>query len=137
MRTCDYEGCANKHAARGLCKSHYGQYMTGVELRPIRSRLASGAVKWYTNSKNGYVYRFEGHGRSRRSILQHREVMEEYLGRSLLPGENVHHKNGDRTDNRIENLELWSTRQPTGQRVQDKIAWAKEILDIYDGVNIP
>jgi hypothetical protein len=57
--------------------------------------------------------------------------MEQILGRELLPDENVHHINGDRADNRVENLELWSTSQPAGQRIPDKVAWAREILDRY------
>lgn len=75
---------------------------------------------------------------------QHRAVMEELIGRKLLPGETVHHKNGVRSDNRPENLELWSSRHGKGQRVGDRIRDAKTFLaehretsvTLFAGVNL-
>lgn len=66
-------------------------------------------------------------------VSEHRWTMQQILGRELLPGENVHHKNGVRTDNRPENLELWVSlgSQPKGQRVSDLIIYANDIIARY------
>jgi hypothetical protein len=125
---CGVDGCDRKYFAKGLCSMHYNRKrLTGDagEAAPRRGIRPTG--EWYVNS-DGYVQR-SFHGKTE---LQHRVVMSEHLGRELFPDENAHHKNGDRSDNRISNLELWSTWQPAGQRVEDKIAWARELLARYN-----
>lgn len=64
-------------------------------------------------------------------VFEHVMIMSKMIGRPLLKKETVHHKNGIKNDNRLENLELWSSDHPSGQRVKDLVKWAKEILRKY------
>ncbi len=125
---CSVVGCTNPYCSKDLCKSHYGQLQRGVpvlDMVPFKPRRARG-----TGGLNeGYIRVRVGKGVKG----QHRLVMEEILGRELLEGENVHHINGVRDDNRKENLELWITSQPKGQRPADLVEWAEEILRLYKG----
>ena len=65
------------------------------------------------------------------SIGEHILIMEQLLGRKLHKGETVHHINGVRDDNRIENLELWASNHSKGSRVKDLVSWAKKLLKEY------
>jgi len=118
--------CLNKHnqimGKPNLCAC--GNPKTKVAFQC--AECAKRKPEWRIN-KDGYVIKtVDG-----RQISQHREVMEQHLGRPLQQHENVHHKNGQRQDNRIENLELWSSSQPSGQRVEDKLAWARWFMAQY------
>ncbi|CAB4132503.1 HNH nuclease [uncultured Caudovirales phage] len=84
-----------------------------------------------TISKRGYHSLGIKKNGKNTTIGIHRLEMEKHLGRSLKDHENVHHKNGIRSDNRIENLELWTRKQTPGRRVEDQIQWCVEFLNEY------
>jgi hypothetical protein len=125
---CSIPNCGLSHNAKGLCNVHYQRLLKYGSPLKTRPRQVAGLGTRFVDS-HGYVRikKYQGEG----FTGEHRLVMEESLGRRLLPGENVHHINGVRGDNRLENLELWVTLQPSGQRPEDLLQWADEIIARY------
>jgi hypothetical protein len=139
---CLVEACDRTAAHLGLCNTHYTRKSHGRVGwdRPIRDKAPDGSG-WIT--KEGYrMLVVDG-----RRVFEHVHEFEKVLGRQVRTavGENVHHVNGNKLDNRTDgeprlhvdgrfrsgNLELWSTKQPAGQEIGPKLMWAREILALY------
>jgi hypothetical protein len=121
---CMGAGCKRAALQGGLCRDCRTECLasTNLYLRPLGVQVESLTV-----NASGYVLAPRG----KRWVGVHRIAMEAALGRTLAVGENVHHVNGNRADNRRENLELWVTCQPSGQRPDDLAAYARELLARY------
>ena len=110
---------------RDLCTYHYDALHRKGDLLASKRAFAK-AGSGSTDSKGYRRIKVKG-----KDIKEHRLVMEKHLGRPLLPTENVHHKDGNRSNNSLDNLEIWVTPQPMGQRVSDKVGYACKILHQY------
>ena len=123
---CAFPSCCNQIKRYNFCSEHSRR-------NQINGRWAEYGWSLLKTKDTGYVLlRRTAQDGTTQKKAEHRLVVELDIGRELLAGENIHHINGVRDDNRIENLELWSTAQPAGQRIPDKVQWAKELLALYE-----
>ncbi len=114
------------HQRQGTCSKQCGHRLfhsknPGIWAGPKSSRWKGGRIR----DQHGYIMALapdhpSNVGTTRRYVQEHRLVLEKEKGRFLRSDETVHHKNGIRDDNRIENLELWAGSHPPGQRVEEQ-----------------
>ena len=125
---CVVNGCDTEARSSGYCKFHHSRLTNRphIPINSPRQRVKNVGHTW-TNAAGYPELWVNG-----KAVLEHRFVMEGILGRSLVKGENIHHINGVRNDNRPENLELWANSQPNGQRAVDLLDWARGIIAQYE-----
>jgi hypothetical protein len=119
-KVCGSADCVRLVKAHGWCSKHLERWRKHGD--PNKGAKPNGSITaqgYRLISVNGL------------RIMEHRHVMEQQIGRPLERDETVHHVNGIKTDNRLENLELWSSRHPKGQRVNELVEWAMETLRRY------
>lgn len=94
----------------GLCESCLSKRRVGTRVRPKEYRRYDA---------HGYVLVYEPshpNANCNGRVFEHRFVVSQHIGRPLEKHEVVHHVNGKRDDNRIQNLEIWQHTHPAGVR---------------------
>ena len=140
---CSVAGCDRMARRNGMCHAHSTRVLRCGDAQAAQAIAAKGEYGAGHVNKGGYrIMRSDG-----RHTGEHRLIGEAYLGRELTRSETVHHRNGQRAENTIgpcflspecrcpggrHNLELWSKAQVPGQRVADKLQWARELTTTYE-----
>ena len=132
---CAIDGCERIAAIdrTSLCEPHHRRMVAEESRTRTWPMILEGSVEPKRHFlTNGYVQLVYQGFRE----LEHRVVMARAIGRRLYDHENVHHRNGNRADNRFENLEMWTRPQLQGIRVLDLVSEAERILTTYKPMSL-
>lgn len=123
MDRCSIPECGRLAKSRGLCQKHYMQWRRGASHDAPATRVHYRPIGYRHQRKDGYIELKVEEG-ARAYPLEHRYLMEQHLGRKLTDDEQVHHVNGIKNDNRVENLVVMTNAEH--QRFHDHLDVMRE-----------
>lgn len=132
-KKCKIDGCERWSFGLNLCSMHYVRLRTHGDVGCADSKKRVNGTGNITKKGYQYVYK-PNHPNAYKSgkVAMHVLVMSQILERPLRRGESVHHKNGIRSDNRPENLELMTHLHPSGQSIKEMVEFCKMYLSLYE-----
>lgn len=142
---CSVDGCSREVKSAGYCCAHYTRTKQGISMdKPLRVRSSPGTLGVRRLNAGGYVIISVPRGTPGALpsttladiMVEHRYVMQKHIGRPLLQAESVHHKDGNRQNNHISNLELRSGAHGVGIRVEDGALAHIAYLEQYAGLDL-
>jgi hypothetical protein len=113
-KRCEVDGCERFARSKGYCVKHYFRWKKYGD--PLYLKIAE-AGEGHVNKQGYRKIKVNG-----KSVSEHRLVMEKHLGRELRSNETVHHRDGERLNNDITNLELWIGNHGSGSRADEGVA---------------
>ena len=133
-RKCTVQGCERFEYAKGYCSLHYQRFKKfGDPMENVKPRVFKHPIGTIVPERpidNSYlVIKVKDIGvKDIDWIYHHRFIMEQHLSRKLTSEEYVHHKNGNKQDNRISNLELTNSSDHASHHFSGPRKFTDEIL---------
>jgi hypothetical protein len=131
--------CGNQKVISGAALRNRSTRSCGCLKKEINSIQGESSPHWKGGRVEikGYIHLHRAnHPNAKKDgyVSEHVYVMSQIIGRPIEKGETIHHKNGIKTDNSPENLELRISNHGQGQRIEDLVPYWKKMLALYEPI---